>query len=207
MGLWRPSLNVDWSYRRLVQAFHEQNRESILRAASDLGHYGDAHVSLHTTLNYNGQLTGQKGIHALWETRARAVWAEYFLAVPEPIWIPNVSAWTGRIQESHAAVDSVLRLEREAVAAGLATRCPGATWTGGPAAAGRAVVQGVPRPVGRHGGAAVAGVHSRGGFVLVECLGGGGSAQLGRRPWGEPSLFGLAPVAQEVSPVGGQPIT
>lgn len=112
--------NVDWSYRRLVQAFHEQNREAILRAASDLGHYvGDAHVPLHTTLNYNGQLTGQKGIHALWETRLPELFgAEYFLAVPEPIWIPNVSAWTwARIQESHAAVDSVLRLDREAVAA------------------------------------------------------------------------------------------
>ena len=40
------------------------------KAAADLGHYvGDAHVPLHTTSNYNGQKTGQKGIHAFWESR------------------------------------------------------------------------------------------------------------------------------------------
>ena len=30
---------------------------------------GDAHVPLHTTENYNGQLTNQHGIHAFWESR------------------------------------------------------------------------------------------------------------------------------------------
>ena len=34
-----------------------------------MAHYiADAHVPLHTTLNYDGQLTNQKGLHALWET-------------------------------------------------------------------------------------------------------------------------------------------
>ena len=54
---------------RLTNAFRQQNRDSILYYAADLGHYiGDAHVPLHTTVNYDGQLTGQKGLHSLWES-------------------------------------------------------------------------------------------------------------------------------------------
>jgi hypothetical protein len=35
-----------------------------------LGHYGaDVHVPFHATANYDGQLTGQKGVHARWEER------------------------------------------------------------------------------------------------------------------------------------------
>lgn len=54
---------------RLVSAFKQGNRDSILFYAIDLGHYvEDANVPLHTTMNYDGQLTGQRGIHALWES-------------------------------------------------------------------------------------------------------------------------------------------
>jgi hypothetical protein len=54
---------------KLTEAFRSQNKDSILFYASDLGHYiSDAHVPLHTTVNYDGQLTNQKGIHSLWES-------------------------------------------------------------------------------------------------------------------------------------------
>jgi hypothetical protein len=53
----------------LTKAFKSGNQDSILFYAADLGHYiGDLHVPLHTTVNYDGQLTGQKGLHALWES-------------------------------------------------------------------------------------------------------------------------------------------
>jgi hypothetical protein len=53
----------------LTQAFKSKNKDSVLFYAADLGHYiGDLHVPLHTTLNYDGQLTSQKGIHSLWES-------------------------------------------------------------------------------------------------------------------------------------------
>ncbi len=49
---------------RLTKAFSEGDVESILRIASDIGHYiADAHVPLHSTQNYNGQFTDQYGIH------------------------------------------------------------------------------------------------------------------------------------------------
>lgn len=54
---------------KLTEAFKAQNKDSILFYASDLGHYiSDANVPLHTTENYDGQLTNQKGIHSLWES-------------------------------------------------------------------------------------------------------------------------------------------
>ena len=54
---------------QLTRAFRQQMVDSILFYAADLAHYiSDAHVPLHTTLNYDGQLTNQKAMHALWET-------------------------------------------------------------------------------------------------------------------------------------------
>jgi hypothetical protein len=54
---------------KLTAAFRSGNKDSILFYAIDLGHYiSDAHVPLHTTENYDGQLTNQKGLHSLWES-------------------------------------------------------------------------------------------------------------------------------------------
>lgn len=54
---------------KLTNAFRNGNRDSVLYYAADLGHYiADAHVPLHTTINYDGQLTNQKGLHSLWES-------------------------------------------------------------------------------------------------------------------------------------------
>jgi hypothetical protein len=54
---------------RLTGAFRQKNKDSILFYAADMAHYiADAHVPLHTSINYDGQLTGQKGLHGLWES-------------------------------------------------------------------------------------------------------------------------------------------
>lgn len=58
-------------YRELVAAFRDRDPARILERAAVLGHYvGDAHVPLHAALNYDGQLTGQTGIHNRWESHA-----------------------------------------------------------------------------------------------------------------------------------------
>ncbi len=60
---------IEETQQKLTNAFKMKNRDSILFYAADLGHYiADAHVPLHTSLNYDGQLTGQNGLHDLWET-------------------------------------------------------------------------------------------------------------------------------------------
>lgn len=56
-------------YGALVAAFRRRDTPAVLRQAAILGHYvGDAHVPLHAVLNYDGQLTGQQGVHARWES-------------------------------------------------------------------------------------------------------------------------------------------
>ncbi len=54
---------------RLTGAFVKADRDSILFYATDMAHYiEDANVPLHTSINYDGQLTNQKGLHSLWES-------------------------------------------------------------------------------------------------------------------------------------------
>ncbi len=56
------------TFFKLVNAFKEKNKENVLLYASDLAHYvADGHQPLHATVNYNGQLTLQKGIHSRYE--------------------------------------------------------------------------------------------------------------------------------------------
>ena len=56
------------SFDKLVKALKEKNKEKVLLYSSDLAHYiADGHQPLHATVNYNGQLTSQKGIHFRYE--------------------------------------------------------------------------------------------------------------------------------------------
>lgn len=110
---------IQWSYRRLVEAFDSRDRDAILRSAADLGHYvADAHVPLHTTLNYNGQLTGQQGIHALWETRLPELYGDgYALWVDEVLYVSDVGAWAWTlVMSSHGLVEHVLEAETKTTA-------------------------------------------------------------------------------------------
>lgn len=100
---------------RLTEAFKSKNVERILYLSADLGHYvADSHVPLHTTENYNGQLTGQKGIHGFWESRIPELTADeydYFVGRAMYLNSPLGVAWK-TVKASHAAVDSVLDFER-----------------------------------------------------------------------------------------------
>jgi hypothetical protein len=67
MGL-LPWATLD-TYNNLVKAFKEKNRDKALIYVADLGHYvADGHQPMHTIMNYNGQMTGQKGIHFRYES-------------------------------------------------------------------------------------------------------------------------------------------
>ena len=56
-------------YAALVAAMRRRDTPAVLRQAAILGHYlGDAHMPLHAALNYDGQQTGQHGLHARWES-------------------------------------------------------------------------------------------------------------------------------------------
>jgi len=98
----------------LSKAFELSDRSAILRLSADLGHYiGDIHVPLHTHSNYNGQQTGQHGIHALWESRLPEKYFDrYDLYTRQANYWENVSDSVWRIIESsHELVRQVLNLE------------------------------------------------------------------------------------------------
>lgn len=102
--------------KRLTKAFEQKNVKSILRLSAEMGHYvGDGHVPLHTTENYNGQLTDQIGIHGFWESRIPELFADseydYFVGQAEYIEDPENYFWDV-ILTSHSYVDSVLQIER-----------------------------------------------------------------------------------------------
>lgn len=111
---------VPWHINRtlvwLIKAFEAKDAERILSISAELGHYiADAHVPLHTTENYNGQLTGQKGIHGLWESRIPELLADDFnFLVGRAHYIDNPlkEVWDA-IKESHQYLDSVLLIEKD----------------------------------------------------------------------------------------------
>ena len=54
---------------KLTKAFREKDAKGIIEISAFLGHYvADTHVPFHAATNYDGQLTGQKGIHARFES-------------------------------------------------------------------------------------------------------------------------------------------
>lgn len=105
---------IEKHYYKLMNAFKDENIDRILHYSADLGHYiADAHVPLHTTENYNGQLTGQRGIHGFWESRIPELKADdydYFVGRAKFIDSPILAAWKV-VKDSHMAVDSVLTFE------------------------------------------------------------------------------------------------
>ena len=108
--------NIYFVQLQLTDAFARKDAKAILRLAADLGHYiGDINVPLHTTVNYNGQLTGQHGIHAFWESRIPELLSdEYDFFVGKASYVENtqLAAWDAAIL-AHIALDSVFRFERE----------------------------------------------------------------------------------------------
>ena len=109
--------NIQFTLNRLTTAFKEKNFSKIMKTSADIGHYiADAHVPLHTNSNHNGQKTGQKGIHAFWESRVPELLAEkeYDFFIGKAEYIRNVGEFTWKIVlESAHAADSVLSIERE----------------------------------------------------------------------------------------------
>ena len=101
---------------RLTEAFIEKNIEKILKNSADIGHYiADAHVPLHATENYNGQMTNQKGIHGFWESRLPELYSDqYDFFVGRAYYVDDVLGLAWKASEgSFAAKDSVLDFERK----------------------------------------------------------------------------------------------
>jgi hypothetical protein len=71
--LFTQSGSVPWTIQdrvqRLTRAFQAGDAPTAAFEASILSHYvGDLNVPLHTTVNHDGDLTNQHGVHHRWET-------------------------------------------------------------------------------------------------------------------------------------------
>ncbi len=106
---------IQYQYYLLVNAFKKHDTTAILKISANLGHYiADAHVPLHLTQNYDGQLTRQQGIHALWESRLPELFSDhynYYVGKARYIESPLNEAFK-ICRASFRCVDSTLRLER-----------------------------------------------------------------------------------------------
>lgn len=109
---------IERLYDRLVSEMKAGNQEVILRLCADMGHYiSDAHVPLHTTSNYNGQNTGQIGIHAFWESRIPELFeSSHFSSLAgKAQYIPDIQEFIWDIvKASYSLVPKVLEKEIEA---------------------------------------------------------------------------------------------
>lgn len=101
-------------YQQLKYAFIRRDTIKIIKLSAEMGHYiGDLHVPLHTTSNYDGQKTGQSGLHAFWESRIPELLNESLEEWVGPAtFIPNItkSTWNW-VLESHTQVKIVIDQE------------------------------------------------------------------------------------------------
>lgn len=100
---------------RLTEAFRTRQVDRILYYSANIGHYiGDAHVPLHCTENYNGQMTNQVGIHGFWESRLPEIFGDrYDYLLGRAHYVDHVQEDIWRfVRDSFLALDTVLNFER-----------------------------------------------------------------------------------------------
>lgn len=109
-------------YLKLVEAFTQKasySRENIRFFASVLTHYeSDAHQPFHAVVNYDGQLTGQWGIHARFETELFERYRSQLRISPRPAApVPNAREFMFEVlTASFPLAQRVLDADRAAVA-------------------------------------------------------------------------------------------
>lgn len=111
---------------RLIRGFEGLRRNTAYARtdtrffAAIIGHYvADAHVPLHSVLNYNGQLTGQTGIHGRWEDELFVRYRQQLAVKPGPLRrIPHERDYIFEVLlESAQLVPGVLAADKEATGA------------------------------------------------------------------------------------------
>ena len=101
----------------LQVAFQRGDWQKAMLVASDLGHYvGDAHMPLHITKNYDGQYSGQSGVHSRYESNMINTYHQQILYSGDSVsFIPNVSEFVFEmLYTNYDYVDSVLQADLDA---------------------------------------------------------------------------------------------
>jgi hypothetical protein len=108
-----------WTLDSLTNQLSRGDWATATLTASDLGHYvGDPHQPLHATVNYNGQFTGNTGIHSRYETTMLS--STYYLnslfITPESVqYVADPTEFIfAYILHSNSLVDSILQADNYA---------------------------------------------------------------------------------------------
>jgi hypothetical protein len=105
-----------WYIDSLTQQLRRADWSLAYLTASDLGHYvGDAHQPLHATMNYDGGLTGNNGIHSRYESTMLS--STYYLSqlriIPDSVHYisSKIDFVFEYIYHSNGLVDSILHAD------------------------------------------------------------------------------------------------
>jgi hypothetical protein len=114
---------LPWAILRRIDslqiAFENGEWHNAMLHASDLGHYiADDHMPLHLTRNYNGQFTGQHGIHSRYESGMIGQYSNQITYEGDTLsYIDNLSDYVFNIiYDNYVYVDSVLKADSIATA-------------------------------------------------------------------------------------------
>lgn len=106
---------IESYFETLVNSMSSPSDSTLIVMAA-LGHYvADAHMPLHTTVNYDGQFTGNRGVHFRFEWWMIEQHREKIALDPHlPFWIydPLDAAWR-IILRSHADIDTLLSADTD----------------------------------------------------------------------------------------------
>ena len=103
----------------LQAAFENNDLHKAMLLAADLGHYiGDSHMPLHITRNYNGQYTGQYGVHSRYESSLIQRFQDQIIYDGDSLlYIDNLPNYIfNMIYDNYLYVDSVLAADAAAKA-------------------------------------------------------------------------------------------
>ncbi len=106
-----------WTYDSLVAQLSRGDWTKGTLTASDLGHYvGDGHQPLHATVNYDGQLTGNGGIHSRYESGMVNAYQAALTIEPQlASYVTDPFAYAlSYCIAANALVDSILHADTEA---------------------------------------------------------------------------------------------
>jgi hypothetical protein len=97
--------------------FHRNNFDKASLFAADLGHYvADGHMPLHITKNYDGQATGQDGVHSRYESRMISSYGSSLVYTDDTaMYISNVTSYIFTyLYHNYKYIDSVLLADQHA---------------------------------------------------------------------------------------------
>ncbi|NQT64378.1 MAG: T9SS type A sorting domain-containing protein [Candidatus Marinimicrobia bacterium] len=108
---------IEWWLDDMTTLMEDGNWNDVWQVAAELGHYvGDSHQALHLTLNYNGQLTNNYGIHSRYETQMINPHLDE-IVFPDSIahyWESPIDSIFGYIKDIYPIVDLIMETDDRA---------------------------------------------------------------------------------------------